>query len=72
MSQFRFSAAITLESNTNAPITVRVQIVAGNAGLAASRAIKQALKANRGKHWSSLVCVLLDKERLETPKDEAA
>ena len=55
-----WTAAVTFESQTRPPDTIRVKVEAVAATTAASRAIREALKQRPGKHYQSM-CVVLDR-----------
>jgi len=61
----RYTAAVTLESDTLPPKTYRGDIVAGNAKRAAFLALRAARGAYPRSHWRSLV-IVLEKSETET------
>jgi len=62
MAKQRFSASVTLESDSSAPATFRETFEAGSPQKAASLAIRGARKAMPGRRYTSIV-VVLEKER---------
>jgi hypothetical protein len=57
----RFKYAVTLESRSNPPVTMRGEVEASKAQAGCRLAAKAALPQAKGKRWSSLV-VLLEKD----------
>ncbi len=62
--------AVTFEFDMAPPITHRGTVVASVTPALFARATRQAIKANPGLRWTSMVCVLL--ERLDTARGVAA
>lgn len=56
----RYKAALTFESDTQAPKTYRTEIGPGSASAVVSRLVRLAIKAIPGARWSSL-CIILEK-----------
>lgn len=59
-----WTAAVTFESQTRPPETIRVEVEAVAATTAGSRAIRAALKQCPGKHFQSLSVLLERPEQL--------
>jgi hypothetical protein len=53
--------AVTFEFEVQAPITHKGTVTATTMPTCFARATREAVKAHPGLHWSSMVCVLLER-----------
>jgi hypothetical protein len=53
--------AVTFEFEHQAPITTRGTVAASTMPTCFARAARQAVTSHPGLHWSSMVCVLLER-----------
>ena len=58
MPQTRFRFALTFESRTLPPLTIRGEVIAGSTQAGARLAVKDAMFRAPGKRWSSLSLLL--------------
>lgn len=54
--------SVTFEFETRPPQTHRGTVVASQVATCVARATREAQKALKPSHWSSMVCVLLDRQ----------
>jgi hypothetical protein len=66
MPQMPFRYALTFESITLPPLTIRGEVIAGSTQAGARLAVKDAMSHAKGKRWSSLSLLL------ERPEEAAA
>ena len=66
----RFRYAVTFESLTLPPLTIRGVVIAGETQAIARLAVKDAMSQAKGKHWSSL-SILLERTDADAGFEEA-
>jgi hypothetical protein len=66
----RFRYAVTFESLTLPPLTIRGEVIAGETQTIARLAVKDAMSQAKGKHWSSL-SILLERTDADAGVEEA-
>lgn len=54
--------SVTFEFESRAPVTHTGTVLASTPATCVARAVRQAQKALRPTNWSSVVCVLLERE----------
>jgi hypothetical protein len=62
--------AVTFEFDTRAPLTHRGTVSASSGATCVARATREAQRAVRPVNWSSMVCVLLDRQDARPVPDE--
>ena len=64
--------AVTFEQGTQAPVTVRGEILGSTPQRSAYLAIRDARTRAKGQRWTSLVCLLEKRGRQDGPVDSEA